>query len=47
MKSNKGKMSYGDRLRHYEAEKRQLWSTDMSGQDYEQALKKLAQKWEI
>ena len=40
-------MSYEDRLRRYEAEKRQLWYSNLSVSDYEKELKKLVEKWKI
>lgn len=47
MSVNIDNMSYEERLRHYETEKRQLWSTNLTVRDYEKALKKLAEKWKI
>ncbi len=40
-------MSYEERLRHYEAEKRQLWSTNLTVAEYEAERKKLVEKWQI
>ena len=40
-------MSYEERVRRYEDEKRQLWATSLSVKDYCKAIKKLAKKWRI
>ena len=40
-------MPYEERLRHYEAEKRQLWQTNLSVKEYEKTIRKLAEKWNI
>ena len=40
-------MSYEEHLRHYEAEKRQLWSTNLTVAEYEVERKKLVEKWQI
>jgi len=41
------KMGYAERLRHYEAEKRQLCGSNLSVKEYERARKKLVEKWKI
>ncbi len=41
------KMTYSERLRYYESEKRQLWNTNLSAKEYEKEIKKLADKWKI
>lgn len=40
-------MSYEERLKHYEAEKRQLWNFNFTIKEYEAEIKKLANKWKI
>ena len=40
-------MTYAERLKSYENEKRQLWSTNMTPKDYAKALKQLAKKWKV
>lgn len=40
-------MTYSERLRRYEAEKRQLCVANMKAKDYERAIRKLADKWRI
>lgn len=40
-------MSYSQRLKKYEEEKRQLWKSNMSAKDYEKAIVKLAKKWNV
>ena len=41
------KMAYTERLRRYEDEKRQLWSSNLSVKEYEKERKKLGDKWKI
>lgn len=38
---------YIERLKRYEAEKRQLRETSLSAKDYEREIKRLADKWKI
>ena len=40
-------MSYNERLKCYEEEKRLLRKTNLNGKEYEKAVKKLADKWKI
>lgn len=40
-------MSYEERLKCYEEEKRQLWKTHLTVKEYEREIKKLARKWKI
>ena len=40
-------MSYEERLKKYEEEKRQLWSSNLTVKEYEKAIRKLAKKWKI
>ena len=40
-------MSYTERLKCYEEEKRQLQNTNLTVKEYEKAIKKLADKWKI
>ena len=40
-------MSYQERLKKYEEEKRQLQNTNLSAKEYEKEIKKLADKWKI
>lgn len=40
-------MKYEDRLREYEKEKAKLRMQPLSDKEYEQAIKKLADKWRI
>ena len=47
MNVNIDDMSYEERLRHYEAEKRQLWSANLTVREYERERKKLVEKWQI
>lgn len=41
------RLSYIERLRKYEADKRQLWSTNISAAQYEKEIKKLRAKWNV
>jgi len=41
------RLSYIERLRRYESEKRQLWSTSISAAQYEKEIKKLRAKWNV
>ena len=41
------KMEYVERLKRYEAEKRQLWGSNLSVKEYEKERKKLVDKWKI
>ncbi len=40
-------MSYKDRLQRYEQEKAKLRMQPLSDREYEQAIKRLADKWRI
>ena len=40
-------MSYQDRLKRYEQEKKKLQHQDLSPEEYMKAIKKLADKWRI
>ena len=40
-------MSYQDRLQSYEQEKAKLRQQPLSDREYEQAIKRLADKWRI
>lgn len=40
-------MSYNDRLREYEKEKRKLMSAGLSASEYQKAIIALARKWRI
>ena len=40
-------MSYYDRLREYEKEKAKLRMQPMTDKEYEQAIRRLADKWRI
>lgn len=40
-------MPYSERLRCYEAEKRQLCAANMNAKEYERAIRKLADKWRV
>lgn len=40
-------MTYNDRLREYEREKRKLQAAGLSWKEYEIAIRKLADKWRI
>ena len=39
--------NYFDRLRNYEAEKRLLTEKNLTPKQYQQAVKRLAEKWRI
>ncbi len=40
-------MSYSERLRRYEQEKRRLQSMNLTYREYEKALRELARKWRV
>lgn len=40
-------MTYQDRLREYEREKRKLQQQNLTDVEYMQAIKKLADKWRV
>ena len=40
-------MTYNERLRRYEQEKRRLQSMNLTCREYEKALRELARKWNI
>lgn len=40
-------MSYTDRLRRYEQEKRKLQAQNLSSEEYQKAILKLADKWRV
>lgn len=40
-------MSYDERLRRYEEEKRKLMNSGISAREYEQAIRLLAEKWRV
>ena len=40
-------MSYNDRLREYEKEKKKLMSSGISAAEYEKAIIALAKKWRV
>lgn len=40
-------MTYTERIRCYESEKRRLWNECSSTKEYEQKLKELVKKWRI
>lgn len=42
-----GKMSYTERLRHYEAEKKELEGLSLSASEYRRQVIALAKKWNI
>ena len=42
-----GRLSYAERLRMYEKEKRQISFDDFSPDERQEILKRLAQKWKI
>ena len=40
-------LSYGERLKEFEAEKQKLYALGINFEEYEQAIKELAEKYEL
>ena len=47
MLKEKEKMPYDERLKRYNDEKRQLWSSGLTPNEYCKEIKKLSEKWEV